>query len=379
MSFDETVLIAGAGIGGAVLGLALQHAGIKYEIFERVATPREAGAGILIQAGAMRALRHIGLESAIVGSGCELERGTGQSASGALLSTTPFAGLGAPTVAIHRGRLHSVLLGALEKGRVHLGRAIRVFEQDEHGVRALFEDGSRSSLGGLLIGADGLHSAVRKQLFGDTPTRYAGYTSWRGIAPCAGLVPPREILEIWGRGLRFGAVSLGPDETYWFAVANAPAGEVDANHHATVLARFAEFSEPVLGLVRATAAESVLRTDIEDRKPIPSWSRGRISLLGDAAHPTTPNLGQGGSMAIEDAVVLAHCLSTGTTARDALAAYELRRVVRTSAIVEASWRFGRLAQMEGRFSCWLRDLALRATPQKVILRQLLEGASFSLA
>jgi 2-polyprenyl-6-methoxyphenol hydroxylase-like FAD-dependent oxidoreductase len=135
----------------------------------------------------------------------------------------------------------------------------------------------------------------------------------------------------------------------------------------------------VLGLVRATPAESVLRTDIEDRKPIPSWSRGRVSLLGDAAHPTTPNLGQGGSMAIEDAVVLAHCLSKNAAAEDALAAYELCRVARTCAIVDASWRFGRLAQAEGRLSCWLRDLALRATPQKVIRSQLLENASFSLA
>jgi 2-polyprenyl-6-methoxyphenol hydroxylase-like FAD-dependent oxidoreductase len=378
MSFDETVLIAGAGIGGLALGAALQRARIRYEIFERVTTLREVGAGILVQAGAMRALRHIGLESEVVSLGCQLERGTGRNVAGALLSTTPFAGLGAPTVAIHRARLHSALLGALDKDRVHLGRKIQSFVQDEHGVRALFEDGSRSPVGGLLIGADGLRSAVRGQLLGDAPPRYAGYTSWRGIAPSAGLVPSKEILEIWGRGLRFGAVSLGPAETYWFAVANAPAGEPDADRRATVLARFAHFSGPALALVRATPAESVLRTDIEDRAPIASWSRERVALLGDAAHPTTPNLGQGGSMAIEDAVVLSHCLSTHASVRDALAAYERARVARTTAIVNASWRFGRVAQMEGRLSCWLRDLTLRSTPQSVIRRRLLESASFSL-
>ena len=378
MSFDETVLIAGAGIGGLALGAALQQARIKYEIFERAATPREAGAGILVQAGAMRALRQIGLESEVVSLGCELERGTGRNVAGTLLSATPFEQLGAPTVAIHRGRLHAALLGALEKGHVHLGRAIRGFEQDEHGVRALFDDGGRSSVGGLMIGADGLRSAVRGQLFGDAAPRYAGYTSWRGIAPCAGLVPHKEILEIWGRGLRFGAVSLGPDETYWFAVANAPARELEADHRGAVLARFAHFSGQVLALVRATPAESVLRTDIEDRVPVATWSRDRVALLGDAAHPTTPNLGQGGSMAIEDAVVLAHCLSTCASVREALAAYERARVSRTTAVVNASWRFGRVAQMEGRLSCWLRDLALRSTPQSVIRRRLLESASFSL-
>ena len=378
MSFDETVLIAGAGIGGLALGVALQQARIKYEIFERVATPREAGAGILVQAGAMRALRHLGLESEVVSLGCELERGTGRNVAGTLLSTTSFDQLGAPTVAIHRARLHSALLGALEQGHIHLGRAVRTFEQNEHGVRAVFDDGGRSSVGGLLIGADGLRSAVRGELFGDAPPRYAGYTSWRGIAPCAGLVPHQEILEIWGRGLRFGAVSLGPGETYWFAVANAPAGELDADQRAAVLARFAHFSGAVLALVQATPAESVLRTDIEDREPIATWSRDRVALLGDAAHPTTPNLGQGGSMAIEDAVVLSHCLSTRASLRDALAAYERARVARTAEIVNASWRFGRVAQMDGRLGCWLRDLALRSTPQSVIRRRLLESASFSL-
>jgi len=377
MSFNETVLIAGAGIGGLALGDALQRAGIKYEIFERAATMREVGAGILVQAGAMRALRQLGLEANVLNAGYALERGTGQNVAGTVLSTTPFADLGAPTVAIHRGRLHTVLLGALDAQRLHLGRAVRGFEQDEQGVRAVFEDGSRSTSGGLLVGADGLRSAVRAQLFGDSAPRYAGYTSYRGVAPCAGLAP-KEIIEIWGRGLRFGAVSLGPDETYWFAVANAPAGERDADPRATVLTRFARFAEPVLSIVRATPAEAVFRTDIEDRPPIATWSRDRVTLLGDAAHPTTPNLGQGGSMAIEDAVVLAHCLSLSATLPDALVAYEHARVARTMTIVNASFRFGRLAQMENGFACWLRDLALRSTPQSVIRRQMRENAAFSL-
>jgi len=378
MAFDKTVLIAGAGIGGLALGLALQRAGIKYEIFERASSLREAGAGILVQAGAMRALRHIGLESEVASLGVELERGTGRNVAGNLLSTTGFDDLGAPTVAIHRGRLHSAILGAIENEHVHLGRSIQSFVQDEHGVHALFEDGSRSSVGELLVGADGLHSAVRKQLLGDAPTRYAGYTSWRGIAPCAGVVPPKEILEVWGRGLRFGAVSLGRDETYWFAVANAPASELDPDPRATVLAHFTQFSDSMLALVRATPAKSVLRTDIEDREPVAGWSRDRVTLLGDAAHPTTPNLGQGGSMAIEDAVVLSHCLSKYASVQDALAAYERARVARTTTIVNESWRFGRIAQMDGRFACWLRDLALRATPQSVVRRRLLESAAFLL-
>src|SRR4051794_38637776 len=118
MSFHETVLIVGGGIGGMALGLALQHAQIKYEIFERASALRGAGAGILVQAGAMRALRHIGMEAEVVSLGCELARGTGRNVAGTLLSTTPLHELGAPTVAIHRGRLQSALFAALDKGHL---------------------------------------------------------------------------------------------------------------------------------------------------------------------------------------------------------------------------------------------------------------------
>ncbi|MEO6598682.1 MAG: FAD-dependent monooxygenase [Polyangiaceae bacterium] len=378
MPIDGIVLIAGAGIGGLALGCALQRAGIEFEIFERTSTLRESGAGILVQAGAMQALRHIGLDSQVANRGHDLQSGTGKNMAGTVLSTTRLDGLPAPTVAIHRGVLQSTFLGILEKSRVHTAKAIAGFEQDQSGVRLLFEDGTHSSSGALLIGADGLRSAVRRQLLGDEEPRYAGYTSWRGIAALAGLTPAHEILEIWGRGLRFGIVPLGPDETYWFAVANSVAGEVDIDSRAVVLERFTQFSDAVLALVQGTPSDRILRTDIQDRKPVRSWSSGRVALLGDAAHPTTPNLGQGGGMAIEDAVVLAHCLSSRMGVADALAAYEARRVARTTVIVNASWQFGRLAQLDGRVSCWLRDLALRATPQSVIQRRLRESAHFSL-
>ncbi|HEX2673424.1 MAG TPA: FAD-dependent monooxygenase [Polyangiaceae bacterium] len=212
---------------------------------------------------------------------------------------------------------------------------------------------------------------------GDTPLRYAGYTSWRGVAPVGRLSPAHEAIELWGRGLRFGIVPIADDETYWFAVANAPAGETDAER-ATQLERFASFGEPARALLEATPAERILRTDIHDRAPVPTWSKGRVALLGDAAHPTTPNLGQGGCMAIEDAVVLAHGLGKHSTLADALRAYERKRVAHTSKIVTASWQFGRLAQLEGSFTTWLRDFALRVTPESQVRARLRENAQFSL-
>jgi 2-polyprenyl-6-methoxyphenol hydroxylase-like FAD-dependent oxidoreductase len=260
-----------------------------------------------------------------------------------------------------RRRGQATLLAALDASRIHTGRELLGFEQDESAVHALCKDGSRAS-GTLPIGADGLHSVVRRQLLGHTPLRYAGYTSWRGVAPVAGLSPAHEVIEILGRGLRFGIVPIASNETYWFAVANAAAGGSDPDHRATLLERFAGFGEPVRALLEATPAERILRTDIHDRKPVSSWSNGRVCLLGDAAHPTTPNLGQGGCMAIEDAVVLAHSLATHARLEDTLHAYEQKRIEHTSRIVNASWQFGRVAQLEGRFATWLRDLALRAAP-----------------
>ena len=377
MPSEGTVLIAGAGIGGLALGCALKRAGIAFEIFERAPTLGVAGAGIAIQTAAMLALRHVGLDVAVARVGHELKRGTGKNAAGALLHSTPLDEFDAPSIAIHRARLQATLLSAVDGSSIHTGRELVGYEQDEQGVQALFKDGSRAS-GTLLIGADGLHSAVRRQLLGDTPLRYAGYTSWRGVAPVAGLSPAHEVIEIWGRGLRFGIVPIADDETYWFAVANAPAAESDPDHRATLFERFASFGEPARALLEATPGQRILRTDIQGRKPVSSWSKGRVCLLGDAAHPTTPNLGQGGCMAIEDAVVLAHYLAKHERLADALHAYERKRVEYTTKIVNASWQFGRIAQLEGRLSTWLRDLALRATPASQVRARLRENAQFFL-
>src|SRR6478735_3458463 len=228
MPIDGTVLIAGAGIGGLALGCALQQAGIAFKIFERAPSLGAAGAGIVMQTSAMLALRRLGLDSAVAREGHELKRGTGKNAAGVLLHSARLDEFGAPSIAIHRARLQATLLAAVDAAQIHTGHELRGYEQDQHEVHALFEDGSRAT-GALLVGADGLRSNVRRQLLGDTPLRYAGYTSWRGVAPLAGLTPDAEIFEIWGRGNRFGVAPIAADETYWFAVANAPEGQSSAD------------------------------------------------------------------------------------------------------------------------------------------------------
>lgn len=375
------VLVVGAGIGGLVLARALELAGIECEVFERARAFAPVGAGILVQAGAMLALRRLGLDSAVHAAGCEVTLGQGITASGKTLQSTPMGFLGeavgARVIAIHRARLHEIFHGALERTKVSLGKQCIGFEDDGESVSARFEDGT-SERGALLVGADGLHSAVRTGVLGETPLRYAGYTSWRGMAPRISDVADGRVAEIWGRGLRFGYAAVSASEIYWFAVANAPEGGHDEDARAVVREKFRDFCAPAPALVEATPRERVFRTDIHDRAPVATWSRGRVTLIGDAAHPTTPNLGQGGCMAIEDAVTLAHYLVKAPTHESAFAAYEQKRVARTSRVVEASRSFGKIAQLDGSVSTALRNFAMRLTPASVIRKQLLESAEFRL-
>jgi 2-polyprenyl-6-methoxyphenol hydroxylase-like FAD-dependent oxidoreductase len=364
------VLVVGAGIGGLVFARALERAGFEASLFERAPAFSPVGAGLLVQAGAMLALRRLGLDDAVFAGGSEVSLGMGLTSTGKVLKSTSMTFLkdevGARVVAIHRAKLHEIFAGALERTKVSLAKQC-----------VGFADGS-SERGGLLVGADGIHSAVRRQLFGDEPPRYAGYTSWRGIAPRPPGVEPGRVAEIWGRGLRFGFAAVDAGSVYWFAVANAEEGGRDDDARKAVIERFRDFCEPVMALVEATPQERVFRTDICDRPPIASWSRGRVTLIGDAAHPTTPNLGQGGCMAIEDAVTLAHCLATSDSHEAAYAAYERLRVARTTRVVEASWKFGRIAQLEGTVSTALRNFAMRLTPASVVKKQILEAAEFRL-
>jgi 2-polyprenyl-6-methoxyphenol hydroxylase-like FAD-dependent oxidoreductase len=367
------VVIAGAGIGGLTLAVALRRRGIRVRVFERASQLTVAGAGIALPANGVKALQKLGLGEAVMRAGMVVERTVILDSHGRQLGpevdlTDVYRSMGASLVALHRGRLQAVLLDAVGGNVVTTVAQVASFEQDQGSVHVALMDGQRVDAG-LLVGADGLHSSVRAQLVATDRPVYSGYTSWRGVTPSNTVTLPHRTSESWGRGERFGIVPIGFGEIYWFAVADAPPDGRDVDVRRELMTRFGSWHEPVAAIIDATPPDRILRTDIYDREPIERWHAGRVVLLGDAAHPMTPNLGQGAGQAIEDAVVLDECLAASSSIEEGLTRYEQRRVARANGIVRASRRFGAVAHWSNPIAAWIRDRAMSLMPSSVAINQ----------
>lgn len=369
MRKTEPVIIIGAGIGGLATTLALKRAGIEARIFERIERLDEVGAGLTLWANAVKVLRKLGLEE-MTNSAFNLADGDIYSWQGTRLSSISAQRLlqrfGATNLAVHRADLQAALLAAVGPESLVLDSQCSSFEQDESGVTVYFADGQHIR-GSVLIGADGIHSTIRTQLFGAQKLRYAGYTAWRGVTT----QPDREMRvgEYWGQGARFGLVPLNRDRYYWFATRNARAGEQEdqAGRKHEVHSLFAHWYASLPAIIEATPAEAILRNDIYDRPPLSHWTKGCVTLVGDAAHPMTPNLGQGACQTLEDALVLAHCLEQTTNVNLALQLYQAQRIPHTTHIVKRSWNLGRVGQWRNPLACKMRDIGLKWMPASLQL------------
>jgi 2-polyprenyl-6-methoxyphenol hydroxylase-like FAD-dependent oxidoreductase len=371
------VIIIGGGIGGLTAARALQQRGVRAHVYERAPELREAGAGIWLPPNAMQVLERLDLAADVQRAGDPIARIELWDARAGRLQTIGLGELAARAghtiVAIHRGVLQRILARALQAGTIHIGRTfVCAWEKDGGRVRARFEDGTEVE-GSLLVGADGLRSALREHVVPGVPLRYSGQSSYRALVPFelpAALGGASR--EVWGPGRRFGFSSIGGGLVYWYATWDAAAGGSDgpgeAKRRATALAE--DFPVPVPALVAATEEAALIRTDLFDFRPIRSWHRGRLALLGDAAHATTPNLGQGGAQAIEDAWALARALAEDMDVETALRVYERRRMPRAKMVVERSWQVGKLAHWANPLARALRNAILRRAPEAVTRRQL---------
>lgn len=352
--------IIGGGIGGLTLGAVLNHFGIEFRIFEQAPELRATGYGLTLQRNALQALDLVGLRDAIARHGAAIRHAEMLVPDGRALSSIDVELCG-----IHRARLLSALAEHVPAAALRLGERVESLPD------ATF-----------VVAADGLHSVFRKLVSnGEGPPRDSGYTAWRGLAPWSSkMAQPPAVSETWGPGTRFGIVPLAAGQVYWFAV--APIAPLGDQHKAKsfLLGTFEGWHAPIRELLETTPADTILETRIADRKPIPAWHQGNLILLGDAAHPMTPNLGQGGCQAVEDAVVLGHLfqwLRDGRIPASEIAPeYEKRRLARAYWIVAQSHQFGRIASISNPVLAGLRNAFVRMTPAAAQRRQLDRILSF---
>lgn len=361
------ITILGAGIAGLTTAIALQNAGHAVTLFEAAPQIRGIGAGIVLAANAMQVYQRLGMQDKIMAKGRQLSFFNIASQNGRILTSADSAEIaqryGVNNFSIHRGDLHAVLLAELDPARVHAGkRAVRV-EQAGETVVVHFADGSQHTTAALVV-ADGIHSAIRQQLVPLARERYAGYTCWRAVVEVPGL-NLNTATETWGPRGRFGMVPLQGDKVYWFACVNAPAQDarMKAWRIADLQKQFARHHKPIADILAASRDADLLWNDIIDLAPLDRFAFGRCVLIGDAAHATTPNMGQGACQAIEDAWVLAEALRQQPDPVAAFQVFEQRRLARTRWIVDTSWRFGKVAQWENGLACALRDFAVRLVPK----------------
>jgi len=380
------IAIIGGGIGGLTTALTLKQAGFDPEVFEQAPELLEVGAAIAVWPNAMRILDRLGLGQEIRRRGGAIEQVRWLDFRGTLINSSRIPKSETPALALQRADLQSSLLRAWTSPAIHLGKVFRNFQKQQQLVRADFADGSTIDCD-LLIGCDGLHSHVREQLLETRAPVYRGYTVWRGTTKVAPRqLEPGTAMEFHGSGQRFGVGPVGLNRIGWWASANETltsaghsgdhqglVGSIEtspSDHQDELLTLFAGWYAPILELIAGTPAASIVKTPALDRPATKEWGQGPVTLLGDAVHPTTPNLGQGGCMAIEDAVVLARCLQKYGPRHEALRAYERLRYSRTRVVTGYSRFYGSVGQWQQPAAVRLRGALLSLVPQVVTQRLL---------
>ncbi|MCD2443272.1 FAD-dependent monooxygenase [Agromyces sp. SYSU K20354] len=362
-------IVIGAGIGGLATAGALRSEGHEVTVIERSEAIEPIGAGISIFANGFRALDELGLADRLRHPIDPALRTLQRTPGGDVLAELPRDPSREFGV-LHRADLQRALLERASGARLLLGVGARVEGACGAVVasRAGGEDAGELLSGDLVVIADGIRSRNRATVTAEPGVRYSGYTAWRAVtrhpvdlSDAAG--------ETWGFRERFGIAPLPDGRVYWFAVASLPEATRFDDEFAEVRRRFEEWHAPIPALLDATHPASVLRHDIHDlARPLPTFVRGRCVLVGDAAHAMTPDLGQGGGQALEDAATLGNLVGDGADLDAALAAYDALRRPRTQSIARRARSMGRIAHVGWRPVAALRDTAIRMTPTAALAR-----------
>ncbi len=370
------ISIIGGGIGGLCAAIALQKQGLEVSVYEAAPELKPVGAGVGLAANAIQGLVRLGVADDVIARGKELEALTILDERNNIISnqdTRPLSRkYGVSNFVIHRADLHDVLAQHLKPGTLYLNKRCQSISQQQNQVQVYFTDGTHTT-SDILIAADGINSVIRQQLLPESEPRYAGYTCWRGVIQNPGVKLNNMIsAETWAPQGRVGMAPLPGNRIYWYACINAPKQDERMRQMtpAQLSEHFEGVHEPVQAVLAATKPHELIWGDIADLKPLDKFVYNRIVLLGDAAHATTPNMGQGACQAIEDAVVLGECLGQEQSIAKALANYEKRRLSRTAKVIRMSRLLGWVSQWENPLLVKTRNALFRATPGFVTQRQM---------
>ncbi len=365
-----SVAIIGAGIGGLTTALALKKHNIPFTVFEAATELKPVGAGIILANNAMQVFRQLGIHT-------EIER-IGNPLYFTTLSKPDFSPLtrvdlkpfeqqfGVQNHTIHRADLHKILIKAVGENNIELNKRLKSVSKVEERFIMEFEDDNRQACE-YLIGADGIKSKVRSVLFNYEEYRDSGQLCWRGVTEFD--IPKsyrHELVEAWGKGRRFGFVPLRNNRVYWYLLIDKTIGTLSSSP----LEFAGDFIPMAEAVIRKTPQEKIIATELYDLKPFSHWSQPNVCLIGDAAHATTPNLGQGACQAVEDAYAL-YKLLLDNDLKTSIQLYPKVRLKKAHSIVNKSWQVGKLAHLSKQPGIFLRDTIMRATPNRTNQKMML--------
>lgn len=370
---ESKITVIGAGIGGLALAISLQKKGIPTEIFEAAPQFGEVGAGINLAINAMQIFEKLGFAEAIYEAGHHIKVMNITDEQFSPLSQIPLTEFeqefGVKSTAIHRATLHNILVSQLSNTPVHLNKKLRTIAKKDQGFQLTFEDGSTHKAA-IVIGADGIHSVVRQQLFPPSELRQAKQICWRGVTAFPlSKAHQNQLTEAWGKGKRFGYGWIADGLVYWYALTDFKKDFRQEFANVDLEKLFEDFHPLVKKIIQATPKKQIITNEMLDLKPVKKWSLGRASLLGDAAHATTPNMGQGACQAIESAWALSHLLAAENSIEQAFIKYEKLRKKKAIQVVQNSWRIGKMAHWKAAIPIALRNTMMKMTPTGVIRKQ----------